>query len=131
MNFHQYRLTKDRTGGPSALVSGKGLGRRREPFIKGPIPLSWLLAAADLAGAASMVGTILWYLGGLKRSMTFKIGIQDIAARLNRSWITVQRAISALERANLIKIERSPGRKNIVTILEVEEEKGGESKGRV
>lgn len=75
----------------------------------------------SLKGAALSVGLILWYFRGLKKSMTFKVGIQDIAGHIRKSWLTTQRALFALEKAGLIKIERHDGQKHRVTIREVEE----------
>lgn len=99
--------------------------RRNRPrqgrFVKGPIPLIWLQAAMKLSGACLSAGIILWHLRGLKRSVRFKIGVGDIANLIGRSWVTAQRALLALERAELIMIERHEGRKHIVTIREIDE----------
>ena len=78
--------------------------------------MDWLEVAMSLKGAALSVGVILWYFRGVKKSISFKIGIQDIADRIHKSWLTTQRALSTLEEAKLITIEKHPGRKHLVTI---------------
>ena len=40
----------------------------RQGFVKGPIPLPWLEAAARLPGKSIHAGIALWYVAGLTRS---------------------------------------------------------------
>ena len=42
--------------------------RKGERFLKGPVPLSWLEAAAHLPGKSLHAGIALWYAAGLNRS---------------------------------------------------------------
>ena len=44
------------------------------PFIKGPIPLAWMMAAATPPGKCLHVGLALWYLAGLKKTNTVALG---------------------------------------------------------
>jgi hypothetical protein len=58
---------------PTALVAKpstiarvvKPRSKSSVPFIKGPIPLGWMMAAAKCSRAASMLATALWYRIGL------------------------------------------------------------------
>ena len=74
-------------------------------FLRGPVPLNWLQRAMDLGPAAISAGIILWYFQGLKKSIRFKIGIQDLAKLINSSRSTAQRGLIMLGKNALIKIE--------------------------
>ena len=91
------------------------------PFLRGPVPMDWLQKAMKLSCAAMSVGIVLWHFRGLKKSLTFKVGIGDLAKYIGRSWVTCQRALQILEEQGLIALERNNGSKHIVTILQVEE----------
>ena len=39
-------------------------------FLKGPIPIGWLMKASALPGKASQIGVVLWYLSGLRKNST-------------------------------------------------------------
>ena len=117
LELDQYRLPV--TNQPSYQQPRKQrmVPRIEPPFLLGPIPLVWFQEAMKLSKAALSAGIILWYFRGLKRSLTFKLGIQDLANRISRSWVTAQRALLALERKKLIDLDRADGRKHVVTIL--------------
>ena len=100
--------------------------RLKSPFVRGPIPLDWLQKTMKLGGSATSVGIILWYLRGLKKLTIFKIGTQDIANLIGRSWLTAKRGLKALEQHGLIGIERHDGRKHLVEIREVKEGQNAE-----
>lgn len=90
-------------------------------FIKGPIPFDWLKLANTLPGKAGAVGTALWFLKGIKKLDTFKITAQI----LELSGCTRQalnRALTNLETAKLIKIQPKQGSRHTVTILEITDE---------
>jgi len=84
-------------------------GRRASPvqgkFIKGPVDVVWLLQARRLGVTALLVGLALWHIKGLRKTETFIVSnvmlqewdIQPDAKR---------RALRALERAGLIRVER-------------------------
>ena len=88
-----------------------------ERFLKGPIPLNWLEAAARLPGRSLHAGIALWYAAGLARSRTIPLSnISGVRFSLDRN--AKYRALAWLEDARLIAVERNPGRAPIVTILE-------------
>ena len=101
-------------------VKGRDLPfRRYSRFIKGPIPLDWLLSAARLSESALKVGLILWYLAGLNKSDTVKLSnryLGDIGLSRNGKY----RGLAALENAGLVTYSQDNGRSPIVKICDVD-----------
>jgi hypothetical protein len=99
---------------------GTRQGRRRPPvqgkFIAGPVDVVWLLQARRLGVTALLVGLALWHIKGLRKTDAFIVSnlmlqewdIQPDAKR---------RALRALERAGLVKIERRGKRSPQVTLV--------------
>jgi DNA-binding transcriptional ArsR family regulator len=85
-------------------------------FLKGPIPWSWITAAAALPSRALLVGLCLWRLAGAMKTDTVSFGGSDLR-QLGIDRATKSRALRALERAGLIKVARQPGRFPKVTLL--------------
>jgi hypothetical protein len=102
----------------------KAKKKQSEPFLKGPIPWSWIEAAMSLRGSALEVGLILWYQSGLKKSLTVKLR-PTMTSFLEIERKTLYRALKALEDAKLILVVRSKGSSPTVTLLKT----GGRSKG--
>lgn len=89
-----------------------------EKFIKGPIPLDWTIRANSLPGKAGAVGLALWFLVGVQKNRTIKLtGEVERAAACNRK--AVYQALSALEGAGLVAVERRRGARAVVMILDV------------
>lgn len=89
--------------------------KKGEKFLKGPIPWAWLKTAMGLPGRALHVAIKLWFLAGLTRSRTVKLGLSDlVGGRINRT--TAGRGLAAIEKAGLVTVVRAPGRKPVVTI---------------
>src|SRR5688500_11375531 len=86
-----------------------------EKFLKGPVPLSWLESAAHLPGKSLHLGNALWFLAGLKktRSVILSRSVLQLFG-IDRS--AKSRALSQLEKAGLVSIERHPGCNPLVTI---------------
>src|SRR5262249_23168429 len=90
--------------------------KRGEPFLKGPVPMMWLRAAAALSGKALHVGVEIWFQIGLKRSSEVALSL----SRFKKSGISrsaASRGLAKLERAGLVSVIRLPGRKPVVTVL--------------
>lgn len=85
-------------------------------FLKGPIPWSWIAAAAVLPSRALLVCLCLWRLVGAMKSDTVSFGNSDLRP-LGIDRATKSRALRAVERADLIKVARQPGRFPKVTPL--------------
>jgi hypothetical protein len=113
----RFRLNQDAVAG---LQEGARRGRRSIPirgkFIAGPIDVSWVCRASGLGVKALLVGLALWHIRGLRKANTFIVsnlmlhdwGIQPDAKR---------RALRALEKASLIRVERNGKRSPQVTLI--------------
>jgi hypothetical protein len=84
-------------------------------FLKGPIPWSWIAAAAALPGQALLVGLCVWRLAGATKSRTVSLGNSDLKP-LGIDRAAKSRGLHALEQAGLIAVARRHGRFPIVTL---------------
>lgn len=104
------KLQFDHTTGKFAASPKKAL------FLKGPIPLDWLNKAATLSGKTINVGIALWWLHGMAKGKPLKL------TRMSLKSLCVERdaasdAITRLEKAGLIQVERKPGQRPTILIL--------------
>jgi hypothetical protein len=95
-------------------------GRRASPirgkFIAGPVDVSWVCQASKLGVKALLVGLALWHIKGLRRSETFILS-NVIVEEWGILSDAKSRALRALERAGLIRIERRGKRSPQVTLV--------------
>ena len=92
--------------------------KKGEHFLKGPIPLNWLTAAARLPGKALHVAIALWFRAGLTRSG--RVPLSNLAVEpfgVERD--TKRRALRHLEAEGLISVERPPNASPVVSLQEV------------
>ena len=99
---------------------GTRRGRRASPirgkFIAGPIDVQWVVQAKRVGATAQLVGLALWHLKGLRRSDSFIVSnlmLQEWGVRPDAK----SRALRALERAGLIRVERRGKRSPQVTLI--------------
>ena len=99
-------------------IKGKIKGKRRLDvnFIKGPIPLPWLVKAGSLGGKTVLVGLCLWFKDGLNHQKPFRIGEKDISKWVKVREGTALRGMQRLEKAGLVFVLREPGCKLVVTV---------------
>lgn len=94
--------------------------RRDGEFLRGPIPLPWLLAASALPGKAVLkLALLLWFRAGIEGRQT---AIRLSSSSLKRFGITARtafNALEALEAAHLIRVERHRGRNPLVSLRKV------------
>jgi hypothetical protein len=91
--------------------------KRGEKFLKGPIPWNWLCKAAHLCGKAFQVAIAIWFLAGVHKRREVKISGPAVAdLGVNRH--AYYRGLKVLEHAGLVSVQRAPGRKALVTILD-------------
>jgi hypothetical protein len=102
------------------LQGGTRHGRRVSPirgkFIAGPIDVSWVVQASRLGVKALLVGLALWHLKKLRQADTFIVSnlmVQDWGVQPDAK----RRALRALEKAGLIRIERQGKRSPRVTLV--------------
>jgi hypothetical protein len=115
-NVDGLRLRQD---GAERLQGGTRQGRRvssiKGKFIAGPVDVSWVCQARRLGVTALFVGLALWHLKGLRKTDTF-----IVSNLMLQEWGILpdakRRAIRALERAGLIKVERRGKRSPRVTL---------------
>src|SRR6266511_70641 len=88
-----------------------------EKFLKGPIPWSWRTKAARLPGKTLAVAIAVYFLAGLTKSSTVKLGLSNLEAEMGVKRDAAARGLAALEAAGLVGVERHVGRKPRVTIL--------------
>ncbi|MGA7499418.1 MAG: hypothetical protein WBX00_22025 [Isosphaeraceae bacterium] len=116
----------DRLRLPAELV-GDVSGRRRpprhrpgDPFIKGPIPYAWIASACRLPGSGLHVGMAYRF---HSRRFRFRRGrhwdLDDVAVGLRISINSVRRGLQAAELAELLAVEREPGCKLAVAVLDL------------
>ena len=96
--------------------------RQRGRFLMGPVPMSWLLAAARLSGKALHVGVLLWHWRGWKKKNEFGFSGARCAQELGVNRSTVHRALRALERAHLVQVVWGTTRSPVVRLLDLEPE---------
>ncbi len=87
---------------------------RVERYVR-TIPFAWLRCANRLPGSAPAVATSLWFLAGVKKCSTFRLTAEavDLAGCGRKS---LYRALTVLENAGLISMQRRPGARPIITI---------------
>jgi hypothetical protein len=98
----------------AARSSPRRQGDKR--FLKGPIPLAWLIAAARLPGKPLAVAVALWFLAGCRKEFVIPL-TRSILAEFNVSRNAGYRGLHRLEQAGLVQVDRRRGRCPRVTIL--------------
>ena len=101
------------------VADPKGKKKISGEFLKGPVPLLWLTAAAQLSGKAPLaVGLAIWFESGRRKSNEVKLTsaiLQRFAIKRKSKYT----ALKSLEDAGLIRVRREPRKNPVVTILEV------------
>lgn len=96
----------------------------KERFVRS-IPFDWLRRCNRLSGKTTTVALALWFLAGVKKSMTFRLTAEAVdLAGCSRG--ALYHGLKSLEAAGLIAIGRRVGARPIITIhkapLPVEQE---------
>lgn len=120
INVEDFRLEPSHAIQSSDTLNAKQSRRVSGKFIRGPIPLDWVIKAGRLKGKALQVGMILWFESGCAGSRTVPLR-QSLARRFGCHHDTIIRAVRELEKAGLITVDNIPGRCLSVTLI-VEEE---------
>ena len=90
-------------------------------FLRGPIPLNWIIKLIPLSKSAHQMALVIWFICGLKGGRrTFVLSNKRLKEfKLDRQ--QKYRGLRDLERAALIKIKKRNGRQNpIITILDAQ-----------
>jgi hypothetical protein len=86
-------------------------------FLKGPVALNWLIAAAQLPGRTSEVSIVLWHLVGISKCRRVKLS-NKLLKEFGVDRFAKNRVLQVLEERGLISVSRRAGRSPEVTILE-------------
>lgn len=81
------------------------------------IPFDWIRRAAALPGKTVQIALALCFLRGVKKSLTFKV-TQEALGVATCSRQAYYQALQHLEAAKLISVERPPGQRATVTLLD-------------
>lgn len=104
-------------GRPKTLARVKGL------FLKGPIPLSWLIKTTNLSKHALAAGLALWFQRGVSRSTGPVVIRAHVRRKFNLSANQMLRGLRSLEAASLVRfVKTGRGRCAVVEIIEATEE---------
>jgi hypothetical protein len=98
--------------------------RSGDPFIKGPIPYAWIASASRLPGAGLPVAMACRFLCCRFRSPN-RWGLDDIANGLRVSIRSARRGLNAAELVGLLAVDREPGCKLAVSVLDLAEPEAG------
>jgi hypothetical protein len=95
-------------------------GRRAAPvrgkFIAGPIDVHWVVQAKRLGATPLLVGLALWHLKKLRQADTFTVSnlmLQEWGVQPDAK----SRALRALEKAGLVRVERRGRRSPRVALI--------------
>ncbi len=117
--FDPEQLRLNGTGPVNRPQAPRRLPRHRagQPFLKGPVPWSWVQSAGRLPGKALLVGLLLWKEAGCEGGRTVRFRLAQAAA-LGIHPDTARRGLRCLEAAGLVRVQRPPGRCAVVTLME-------------
>lgn len=85
--------------------------------MKGPIPWAWVTAAARLPGPGFVVALGVRCVRGRSRGEARR-SVADLASALGVADRSVQRGLRAAEEAGLVAVDRPPGRKPLLRVVE-------------
>jgi hypothetical protein len=130
VNLNQYTLPSlVLRGSEDGVCDGTKSPRRTEgkrkvdPYLRGPIPWWWLVAMQACGKAAMIAGLSLWHLRALRKSETIVTNHRALGEWFGASEKVIRQGLHALEKVNLIVIERPVGRSQIITLIPARPEK--------
>jgi hypothetical protein len=112
---NKYRLPTSHAKTAQSIRRQVPRASKGEHFLRGPIPLNWLSAAARLPGKALHAGLAIWLEAGMRNSAVVPLS-NVTGQRFGIDRNAKYRALQWLEGAGLITVERKLGRAPIVTI---------------
>lgn len=116
MPVGERRLIWDRQRDSFVDAHEAATAKAQSGFIKGPLPLDWMQAAARMPGRTLQVAMVLWYLAGLKKSDTVRLSSEQLDA-VGVSRDAKYDALQRLSAAGLVAVEQRPGRAPVVTLV--------------
>ena len=106
-----------KTSFPSVVdLKPRNKTRQVEPFLRGPVPMSWLMEAFKVAGGGGlMLGLKLWWVSGMTGSKTFSINVTRVET--GQSQRNKWRMLKMLECAGLLRKATQPGKRLQIELL--------------
>jgi hypothetical protein len=89
---------------------------KKDPFLRGPIPLDWISSAAHLPGKTLNLAIAVWWRHGMSNGKPFKL-TQTALKKLNVERDAERAGLARLEQEGLIKVERKPGQRPTIQVL--------------
>lgn len=119
-NMEQFRHSDVLLGGskPIGNFSHTPKAKCQSAFIRGPIPLDWVIRATSIPRRnAVVVGLVLFYLAGLNKERTGLVLTVKRCKPFGLARKSVQRGLADLEKSGLIRVSRLAGQSPRVDIL--------------
>ena len=91
--------------------------RKKQRFIRGPIPADWIEQSARLPGKALQVALMVRYLDGFEQTGTVKLR-PSVRNAYGMDRFSCTRGLDQLEAAGLISVRRKRGSSPVVTIVQ-------------
>jgi hypothetical protein len=102
------------------------LRSQTEPFLRGPIPLTWLSLAADLRKPALSAGIALWFIRGVSKKTGAIRVTAAVRKKMGLSGNQMLRGLRALELAGLVRfVKEGRGRCPVVEIIDRPRQEAG------
>ena len=114
--YNQYLQTSTDTDIPVREIETEATLRRRRRYVRGPLPLAEVCAAARLPGKALAV----WLLAHHRMRITGKTMVTLPSSLLEEAGIdrnAKARALSNLERNGLVEVRRQRGRTPLISLV--------------
>jgi hypothetical protein len=94
--------------------------RKKGSFLKGPVPIGWLSAAAQLPGKTLHVAVSIWFAHGVHGQRRFRLTTRWLAwSKIGPK--ALSKSLHRLREAGLIGLEYRPGCAPIVVLLDAPE----------
>lgn len=113
--------TPPKAGSVAGVAPCPKSASRKGEFLKGPIPLWWLAAAAKLSGKAPLATALaIMFQVGRRKSQRIKL-TSGVVRRFGLDRKAKYRGLKSLESGGLIHVKRRARKNPIVTVLVVKE----------
>jgi len=87
-----------------------------QPFLRGPIPLTWLGRAARLPGKTLNVALAVWWIYGMVGHKPMKLSKKALAI-FQISVDAATDGLNRLEHHGLVKLQKNPGQRPLIEIV--------------
>jgi hypothetical protein len=88
------------------------------PYVRGPIPLSWLSKAGEIGGKALAVALAIRFHSGRQRYARTVAVSNELVEQFGVTRKSKYAALDALEEAGLIRVDQRPKKTPVVTIID-------------